>query len=161
MWKVIEQNAYDSISLHDCKANRIERDGNDLLFYFPDGFWITPFSHHIDRDRPLKTGPAMVRFRGLSDLEPLDYMDLYKTVRILGKEILCRRVRLDAADFMNIINDGKHELEFITEYHNGVSALYQCWLWSNNRGVEGDCQFEMVLESVEYCWNDIQSDHEW
>ena len=161
MWKFTEQNAYDSISLHDCRADRIERDGNDLLFHFPDGFWITPVSPHIDHDSPLKTGSAMVRVCGQGDWEPLDSVDLYKMIRILGKEILCCRIRLDAADFLNIINDGKHELEFITEYHNGVSALYQCWLWRKDRGVVGDCQLEMVIERVEYCWNDILPDHEW
>lgn len=32
MWKYTELNAYNTISLHDCKANAITMDGSDLIF---------------------------------------------------------------------------------------------------------------------------------
>lgn len=161
MWKYSEINAYDSISLHDCRTGDIVIAGNDLVVNFPDGFWITPVSKHIVHDRPLKTGPSQLCFRGFDRDSLINSIELYKTTYFLRKPLLCRRIQPNAADFLKLINDGKHELEFLYEFHNSFSALYKCWVWKKNRGMEAECQLELTAKSIEYSWNEIREDREW
>ena len=161
MWNYTETNAYDSISLHDCRTDNIKIDGNDLVVNFPDGFWITHASKHIDHDRPLKTGPSQLRFIGLGTDSVIDSVDLYKTTYLFRKPILCKRIQPEAADFLKLINDGKHELEFLYEFHSSSSALYKCWVWKKNHGMEAECQLELTVKSIEYYWNEICKDREW
>jgi len=161
MWKYKELNAYDSISLHDCRADRITLEGDNLIFDFPDGFWITPASSHIDHDRPLKTGPAQLRIHTINSVAPFDTLDLFKTSCFFGKPLLCRRLQPEDSAFLNMFQSHKYELEFITEYHSSIFALYQCWIWKKNRGMVAECQFEVTAKSIEYCWNEILVDREW
>ena len=161
MWKCTELDAYNTISLHDCKATSITMEGSDLIFDFPDGFWITPASSYIDRDCPIKTGPAQLCIHGIFEEAPFDAIDIYKTVRIFGKPVLCRRLQLDDSTFLKMFQTGKYELEFITEYHAAISSLYQCWIWQKNSGVYAECQFELATKSIEYRWNEIRYDREW
>ena len=83
MWKYVVRDAYTSISLHDCRADSITTNGNDLMIDFPDGFWITPGSSLVDCDRPVKTGSAQLCICGLYTDEPFDYVDVYKFVKKL------------------------------------------------------------------------------
>ena len=161
MWKYSELNVFDSISLHDCRAERMELDGDDLVIYFPDGFWITPASPYIDHDTPLKTGSAQVRIQSPGPFPALDSIDIHRPIRLFGKELLCRRFQPEAEDFLKLINAPAFELEFINEYRNSVSALYECWIWRKGRGMFAECQFHTVFQNVEYCWNEILPDREW
>ena len=161
MWKYTEVNAYDSISLHDCKTDHIQIVENDLLIHFPDGFWLTPVSKYNNHESPIKTGPAQLRFIGLDAVSVIDSIDLYKTTYLFRKPILCRRIQPEIADFLKHINDGKHELEFLCEYHNAISALYECWVWKKNYGMEAECQLELTVKNVEYYWNEIHQDRKW
>lgn len=136
-------------------------DGNDLVINFPDGFWITPVSEHIDHDRPLKTGPSQLRIYGFEFEEVINTVDLFKTARLFRKPLLCRRIRIEPEVFLNLVNDGKHELEFLWEFHRPGNGLYQCWLWKKNHGMEAECQFEITARNIEYRWNEILPDREW
>ena len=161
MWKYSELNVFDSISLHDCRTEHMELDGNDLVIHFPDGFWITPASTYVNHDTPLKTGPAQVRIQSLGPFPALDSVDIYRPIRFFGKELLCRRLRPDAEEFLKLINTPGVELEFISEYRNGVAALYECWIWQNGYGMFAECQIHTVYTNIEYCWNEIRADREW
>lgn len=161
MWNYSEINAYNSISLHDCRSDSITINGNDLIFDFPDGFWLTPVSTHIDNDTPIKTGPAQLCIHGAFNGTPFDTIDVYKTVHIFGKPILCRRLQPDFSDFLKTFKHEKYELEFITDYHSSMSSLYQCWIWKKDFGMVAECQFELISNTVEYRWNDIRYDREW
>ena len=161
MWNYIETDAYNSISLHDCRTDDIQIDGDDLIINFPDGFWITPVSEHIDHDWPLKTGPSQLCIHGLVSDGVIDSVDLFKTTRLFRKPILCRRISIAPEDFLKRINDGKHELEFLCEFHQFPKSLYQCWLWKKNHGMEAECQFEIIAKSIEYRWNEILPNRQW
>lgn len=160
MWKYAEADAYDDISLHDCRADMIEYSGSEVVFDFPDGFWILPGSKYIQHDRPLKTGPAQLRVHLAVAEEPFDTIDVYKTTRVFGKPIVCRRLRPEYADFLKMFKTGKYELEFLTEYHSSISSLYQCWIWKKRNRMVAECQFDMIIKSIEYCWNEIRYDRE-
>lgn len=161
MWKYTEVNAYDSISLHDCRTDNIKIEGNDLFINFPDGFWITPASKYIDHDKPLKTGPSQLRFIGLGSDDIIDSVELYKTTFLFRKPIFCKRTQPAVVDFLTLINDGKHELEFLYEYHSAISILYKCCLWRKKLKYLCDCQIELTAKSIEYNWNEIRKDREW
>ncbi len=161
MWQYTELDAYNTISLHDCKATSITKEGRDWIFDFPDGFWITPASNHIHHDRPIKTGPAQVCVHGMIEEDPFDAIDIYKTIRICGKPILCRRLQPDGSVFLKMFQTGKYDLEFITEYHASMASLYRCWIWKRNAGFYAECQLELTVKSIEYRWNEIRYDREW
>ena len=158
MWNHVETDAYSSISLHDCRAEDVRLEGDKLTIRFPDGFWITPASKHIDHDRPLKTDPAQLCIVGVNSD---DTVDLFKTTYLFRKPVFCRRITMELPAFLKLINDGKHQLEFLYEYHRPGKVLYQCWLWKKNHGMEAECQFELSTQRIEYRWNNILSDHEW
>ena len=128
-------------------------------------FWITPVSAHIYNDRPVKTGPSQLCIHGTLANMPFDTIfdtiDVYKTVRIFGKSILCLRLQPGYADFLKIFKSGKYELEFVTECHSSISSLYQCCIWKKDSGMNAECQFKIIAESIEYRWNDILYDREW
>lgn len=163
MWKYQELDAHHTISLHDCKVNRIELYDDDLIFHFYDGFWITPTSAYIDHDRPLKTGPSCLRFYGFRGWSPVDMMDIdvFKTTHLFRKPLLCRRLQPEAQAFLDMINSGRYELEFLYEFHSGLGSLYKCWLWKTNRGMDSECHLEINAAHIEYCWNEIRADCEW
>ena len=161
MWKYREVNAYDSIGLHDCRADSVRVDGSDLVFDFPDGFWIAPVSGHIDCDRPVKTGAAQLCFRGVFQEDPFDDIDVYKTTCVFGKPVFCRRVQLKYPTFLKMFQSEKYELEFTAEYHMSISSLYQCRIRKKNAGVDAECQFGVTAKSIEYRWNEILYDHVW
>lgn len=161
MWKFVETDAYDSISLHDCRTADIRMEGNDLIVQFPDGFWITPVSRYIDHHTALKTGPAQLRIFGFDVEEVIDRVYLFKTVRLFRRPLFCRRIDLEPEAFLKLVNDGKHELEFLWEFHRPGKGLYQCWLWKKGHGMEAECQFEITAKRIEYCWNEILPDREW
>ncbi len=161
MWNYIETDAYNSISLHDCRTEDIQIDGDDLVINFPDGFWITPVSEHIDHDKPLKTGPAQLRIYGLGIDGVISTVDLFKTTYLFRKPVLCRRISIESSAFLKLVTDGKHELEFLWEFHRPGNGLYQCWLWKKNHGMEAECQFEITAKRIEYRWSEILPDREW
>lgn len=164
MWKHTELNAYNSISLHDCRASTIAISGNDLVFDFPSGFWILPASNHINHDRPVKTGPSQLLFRGVFEDAPFDAIDVYKTTRIFDKPILCRRLQPEYPAFLKMFKTEKYELEFFEEYHSFfssfIASLYQCWIWKKDSGMVESCQFKITAKNIEYRWNEILHDHE-
>lgn len=166
MWKYTEVDAYNSISLHDCRTDDVKIEGNDLVINFPDGFWITPVSKYIDHHCPLKTGPSQLRFIGLnSDLDPVDNLfdsiDLFKWVHLFRRTLFCKRIQPKPTDFLSLINNGKYELEFLYEYHAPPSSLYKCCIWKKHYGMEFECQLELTAQSIEYYWNAIRKDREW
>ena len=161
MWNYTETDAYNSISLHDCRTDNMQVDGDDLVVNFPDGFWITPVSGYIDHKVPLKTGPSQLRFCGLAQVDVINSVDLFKTTYLFHKPVLCRRISMEPADFLKLINDGKHELEFLSEFHGSYGCLYKCCLWKKNHGMEAECQFEITAKSIEYRWDEILPDREW
>ena len=161
MWNYIATDAYDFISLHDCRSDGIQTEGKNLIINFPDGFRIMPGSEHNDHDRPLRTGPAQLGIYGLSVYGAIDTVDLFKTTYLFRKPVLCRRIRIEPEDFLNRFNDGKHELEFLWEFHRPGNGLYQCLLWKKNDWLEAECQFEITAKRIEYRWNEILPDRKW
>ena len=157
MWKYSEVNAYRTISLHDCVTGDVTVNGQDLVLDFPDGFWITPVSPHIDHHTPLKTGPSQLRFK-----DPIiDRIELFKSTYLFHKPILCRKIDMELPRFLQLINDGKHSLEFLTELHDGMYAHYECDMRKNDRWAKTGCRLDLFVQTIEYYWNEILPDREW
>lgn len=161
MWKYREFDAYNSISLHDCMADNIRLDGSDLIFDFPAGFKITPVSPHCDHDWPVFTGPAQLCFHEVFEDMPFNSIHIYKTTRLFRHPILCRRLQPEYPAFLKMFQSGKHKLEFVAEYHSPMESLYQCWIQKKNGGMIAECQFDLFAKSIEYRWNEMQSEPAW
>ena len=161
MWKYIEQDAWDIISLHDCRSGSVSLKNGELVFSFPDGFWILPGNCYNTGETPAKTGPAQLCFQLFFEEEPFDAVDLFKTTYLFGKSVLCRRLQPEPVKFLQYLNSADRELEFSTEYHVPLTVLYQCWVWKKSRGVDAECQFEIRAKRIEYRWNEIFPERQW
>ena len=157
MWRFIEENGHDRITLHDCLSDDIRVEGNDLIVNFPDGFWVLPYCGYHDDDLALKTGPAQVVFKNVY-VYPID---LFYTTRLFRWPILCRRVQVELPQLLKKVNDGKHQLEFLWDYHRPGNSLYQCWLRKKNYSQVAECQFEIQGGTIEYRWNEILPERKW
>ena len=157
MWNYTETDAWDTIILHDCVAESIRMEGNDLIIDFPDGFRILPNSPHSSHDTPVRTGPAQLCFREAE----VDAIDLFPTLRLFRREILCRKVRRELPWLSQRINSGTHRLEFLWEYRRAGFRLYQCWLWQEKPRRITECQLEIWAAEVEYRWNTISAEPEY
>ncbi|MBR5272339.1 MAG: hypothetical protein IKU25_02950 [Clostridia bacterium] len=155
MWKYVETDAWGFISLHDCFADSIQKDGDDLIINFPDGFWVCPNSKYIDGKDHLRTGPAQVCFKNFVDI--MDPIYIYKDMRLFGKLLLSRRIWLEEEQFMNMINGGKYTLEFLEEYHQPMNVKYKCEVFNKKKGryTNMECEFDVFAKSIEYRWNEI------
>lgn len=162
MWKYREFDAYNSISLHDCRADSIRLDGSDLIFDFSAGFKITPVNPHNNHEWPVFTGPAQLCFHEVFEDMPFNLINIYKTTRLFRYPILCRRLQPEYPVFLKMFQTGKYELEFGTEYHRPpVDSLYQGYIWKKNGGMVAECQFDLFAKSIEYRWNEMQSEPAW
>ena len=157
MWRYTEVNGHDQITLHDCLSDDIRVEGNDLIVNFPDGFWVLPFNGYHDDDLALRTGPSQVVFRDF-DIYPID---LFYDIRLFRRSILCRRRRVELPQLLKMVNDGKHVLEFLWEYHRPGNNLYQCWLRKKPYRQVAECQFEIQAQTIEYRWNEILPERKW
>ncbi len=159
MWTYTQTDAYPMISLHDCIATDIRMDGHDLLLDFPDGFRITPCSPYSTPERPVRTGAAQLCFRGLSADSPIDRIDIYKTTRLFGKPLFCRRLQPDDTAFLKRFNREQYTPEFLSEYHDSPSALYPCCIRKAD-SFYAECQIELTARHIEYRWNTICGDRQ-
>ena len=157
MWNYLEIDAWDTVTLHDCVAESIRMEENDLIIDFPDGFRILPNSPHSSHDTPVRTGPAQLCFREAEVVA----IDLFPAIHLFRREILCRKVPRQLPWLTRRINGGTHRLEFLWEYRRSGFWLYTCWLWQEKPRRVTECQFEIRARGVEYRWNDIHPQPEY
>lgn len=159
MWKYFETDAYNTIGLHDCKSDSVRVEGDDLLFDFPDGFKLCPGNKHNENKYPVMTGAAQLCFHGLYDEMEFDSIYVYRTVRLFRKIILCRRIKLETKEFLKFFEQGKYELEFLTEWHAPMSSLYKCMICKKGSGwTMHECEFEINARNIEYRWNEMKKE---
>ncbi len=145
-------------TLHDCKANNIRLEGENLIFSFPKGFWV--LSKHPDAlESPLMaSGPSELC---------LHLTDDWVVVNAFRSRRLSRRLVgmcWELKDLMEAVNSGKWELEFHTEFHSHHSpvTLYQCCLWHRQcRRSYILCDLEIDADRAEYRWNALDPERVW
>ena len=123
-----------SYSLHDCRATRMELSGSTLSFFFEDGLFLLP----AEGGEVQRSGPARL------DIPILD-MDIDGISVCIYSPHRGRVVRREweAGNFIDAVNDGSFEVEFLTEYTAYRSLLYRCTLWVNTPPYHHDCDIEL------------------
>lgn len=159
MWKYSELDAYKTIGLHDCKSDFIKNEEGDLIFDFPAGFKLCPGNKHNKYNFPVMTGQAQLCFHGLYDEMEFDSIYLYKKVRLFRKIIFCRRKQIETKAFLKFFEQGKYDLEFLTEWHAPVSSLYKCMIYKKgSERTTTECEIEITAGNIEYRWNEIKNE---
>lgn len=149
MYQYTQKDAHLTISLHDCRAARMEIDGKDIIFRFEDGFCVTPENEANPTGKVLYTGRAQLRIVGADCFE----VYLFREHKHLGSHSLSVREQLSAEQLARILNSGEYELEFISEYFGYQSCLYQCCLWFDRKPYYLECQLEARCRELEYSWD--------
>lgn len=151
---------YDSddsnISLHDCRAEKIIFEDGILSFVFPDGFWITEKHPQNNSDTTVLTNSSQVDFQ-IVDGE-LDGIEIYLFKRNRKKIV---RDDWEPTKFINAVNAGDFQVEFITQYKGFQSYLFKCWVWFDKKPYHSECEIILNSEKALYCWNELRNDCAW
>ncbi len=164
VWETAERKMYkhcdekeDTISLHDCRAEKaILRDGV-LSFFFSDGFWINSRNACNETNQTVKTDESEVRFY----LESGDKWDV--TVYVFTDKGTRKAIRKEwkAKKLIRSINSGKCQLEFLYQYRGYNTRIIECCLWFDKKPYFKKCLLKISTNKVIYCWNDLCEDRIW
>ena len=105
----------ECVGLHDCRANKMAWNENVLSFYIPDGIWVWMTGETI------KTKEAKVDFE-IIDKE-IDGVDIYLFKKNRSGKVV--REEWELNNFINAVNNGTFELEFLYKYQGYQSILYK------------------------------------
>lgn len=139
------------IGLHDCRAAHMTVSDDRIEFTFDEGFVVLPGNEHNSHNRARMTDKASL----VISKYDLESVYVFREIRLFGKRILTIRKNISLNELADRINCGKWQLEFITEYVNAFTVLYNCEIWSDRKPYHTECQIEMVYGSIEYNWNNI------
>lgn len=139
------------IGLHDCRATRLDVSDERLEFAFEDGFIVLPGNEHNPDGRILNTDRASL----VISKYDLESVYIFREFHLFRKPVLTIRKKITFSRLADMINSGKWQLEFITEYVGAFTVLYSCEIWSERKPYHRECQIEMVYGSIEYNWNSI------
>jgi len=147
----------ENIFLHDCYANSMNYENGVLSFVFPEGFWVTPQHNKNDSDKIVRTDLSQVTF------ELLDRVVEDVQIYIFRKNESADTVReeWELEDFINKVNAGIFEVEFIDEYETYQSYLYKCWLRIEEEPSHYECEIIIDAKNVTYNWNRLRYECEW
>lgn len=145
------------ISLHDCRAEKMSFDKGILSFTFSDGFWITQ-QHSLNRsENTVLTSSSQVDFTIIGEEICGIEISIFRKKRS-GTVI---REDWEPLNFINAVNAGDFEIEFITQYKSYQSFLFKCWVWFNKEPYHSECEIILHSGSVLYRWNDLRYDRCW
>ena len=145
------------ISLHDCRANRVELKEGTLSFFFPDGFWVTASHPENPTGKTVRTGPGRVDYLLRRD----DGDDVSVSVfRALRWPWSLRR-KWELPKLLEAINEKHWELEFLYQYPGGWERIIEGWFWFRKKPWHLECQLKLDVKEVRYCWNELLPEREW
>ena len=147
----------EDISLHDCRATRIEANGNTFSFVFEDGFWVINDDSFGD-GRLHRSGPSVMEVSLNEDAwsENAEIYVFYKRKR----KTIRRKMPLDR--FVSLIASDRAELEFLYLYESKEfrSYLFDCRLWQK-RALPKECTIRVNANGLTFFWNEVQKDRVW
>ena len=148
-----EQN----LSLHDCRADRMELKDGVLSFRFSEGFWVSGDHPENPTGKTVRTDAARVDYV-LRDAKGTDVSaDVF--TRLKYSFDLRRSYNLSA--FMEIVNRDGWELEFLYQYPDYWNRIIECVLCLPKKPYWKECQLKLDVSEVIYRWNSLRSDEEW
>lgn len=144
------------LTLHDCRADRMELREGVLSFFFPGGIRLVPAHPDNPTDVAVRTGPARVDFPLLTG--EADDISVCVFRRLCW--FLTVSQEWPVEKLADVIGEGKCELEFITRFDSYVERLYECCLWQERKPYHRDCQNKITTKLPVYRWNEIRMDRE-
>ncbi len=151
-----EDSCHDNtLTLHDCIANKIAFKDSTLRFTLSDGFWIT--SNHNDNNlgKTVRTDAAIVDFH-IDDINDI-------TIHVFTKNIF-KKTNVESWDMnelMEDINNGKISIEFITQYRTHFEQLWRCAIRSKKKPYYRECQLHLPETKAIFRWNNLRAECEW
>ena len=145
------------ISLHDCRAGKMNYEKGTLSFLFADGFWVLPDHPENQSEDLVRTNSSQVDFRMIDEEIEVVQIYVFKENRS-GKVI---REEWELENFIHAVNDGSFEVEFITKYDGYQSFLFQCWVWFDCEPYHYECEIILRAENITYCWDSLNDKRVW
>ena len=149
-------NSHDeTLSLHDCIAEKVCLSDNVLRFYFSDGFWIIPSHKDSYLNKIVKTDEAVVDFlfENINDI----------TICVFKRNIFKKTYveYWEVNDLMNAINKKNFTIEFIYQYRKYNEQMWYCIIRSKNNYYTYECQLHLPNISATYYWNNLRPNCVW
>lgn len=145
------------ISLHDCRAEKMNDSQGVLSFCFPDGFWVMAQHPENESKDCVRTDEAQVDIQIID--EEIDGVEIYLFREDGSKKVI--REEWELENFIHAVNDGAFQVEFITRYESYQSVLYKCWVWFDTEPYHYECEIILHTENITYHWNQLRYDCAW
>ncbi len=145
----------ETLTLHDCIAEKVYLSDDILRFYFSDGFWIIPCHTENNLNKIVRTDKAVVDFliKNIDDI----------TIRVFKRNVLKKTyvVYWKITDLINAINKKNFTIEFIYRYRTYHEQMWYCIIRSKNNYRSYECQLHLPNTLATYYWNDLRPDCVW
>ncbi len=144
----------DSLSLHDCVAEKIEVFDGCLRFVMPDGFWITPKHKCNNTKYILKTDASVVDFR-IDDIDDI-------IVRVFTRGVNNRKTNVEfwkIIDLIRGVNNGDYSIEFVYQYRSYFEQMWYCAIHSKKKPYYKECQLHIPQTEAVYRWDDLRPEY--
>lgn len=164
MWKHEIDNAGEYIFLHDCYTRKIKVEGNDIVFFFDNGFWARPKTKYSTLETPVRTEPSEMKLietdvNGNSTFEVV----YYKRGRFFWNRNHEKVLRTSVKEFIKKVNQKGGNFEFTEEYYYLDSViLFGGYLTSpKDRIYKEYTQIRIYCKKSTYYWNDLCENKKW
>jgi len=153
MYKFSDNNENDSISLHDCRATKVEIDNDFLTFKFKEGFFVDEDNVKNYFKSRSYTGEAEVKFKKVyKNTDSNISIYIFTDTEEKNKSI---REAVSPAQFSEMLDNGA-ELEFLYSYKGYNSYIFECWLWFNSvPRIHKECVILVSESEITYSWNEL------
>lgn len=153
----IKMYQHKSVSLHDCRADKMFFRNGILSFEFSNGYWVLPDHPQNHSEKIVRTGRAKIEFQIID--EEINGVTCYIFKVSRGGKVI--REEWEMCNLINAVNNGTFQIEFIDEYEGYQSRLYKCWIWFGVKPYHYECEIILHNENIAYFWNELQYDHIW
>lgn len=158
-WKHITCDEFDTVSPHDCFADKIVKGDDSVTFSFSDGLWLSHLHPANPHGQTAKTAHAEISLKCEGNHKDAPLIYLFKPTRLLGRNVMTRRVSVTLDKFAKFVNSGKWELELLDVYRAYRTILLKGVIHSGTDMFE--CELYITCDRVEYRWNELQQDRFW
>jgi len=145
----------NTLTLHDCIADKVDCCDGFLRFHFPQGFWI--YSGHAENNtgKTVKTDAAVVDFF-IEDLDEIKAHVL--TPKLFGTK---KEELWEVKDVIDLINGGNCSIEFIYQYRTFFEQMWECAIRSEKKPHYRRCQLHLPKSKAVFRWNNLRNDCVW
>ena len=151
------ENDENLFSLHDCVAKSAYFRDGVFGFELEDGFWVLTDHPDNSTNEVVRTDFSKIEF-ALEDGEDYDFRIYVLSKNIFG-QMVCKEWTVN--EFLDKINNGKYQLEFVYEYSRYNSKIFECDLRSSKKPYRKECILRISLTHINYYWNNLREDRTW